>query len=123
MNLYANIRKFVNPSQSKLRQANQSLNKHLEVQQALLKNHTQTIQHAEQTIFEFKRTTEEMTKDRMELLKIIERLKEDHEVREAEMRRMTVYGFHLFDEHHPIHAIVGTKGARVSNHAPEDQAR
>lgn len=123
MNLYANIPKFVNPTPSKMRQVNRNLNKHLQVQQALITNQCQTIQHAEQTIFEFKKTTEEMAKDRIELLKIIERSKVDQEAREAEMRRLTVYGFPLFDEHHPIHAIVGAEGARVSSHAPEDQAR
>jgi hypothetical protein len=123
MNLYADIPKFANPSPSRLRQANQNLNKHLQVQQALLTNQSQTIRHAEQTIFEFKKTTEEMAQDRMELMKIIERLKVDQEAREAEMRRLTVCGFHLFDEYHPIHAIVGAEGARVNNHEPENQAQ
>lgn len=63
-----------------------------------------------------------MAKDRMELLKIIEGLKADQVVREAEMKHLTVYEFHLFDEH-PIHAILGAEGERVSSHAPEDQAR
>ena len=43
----------------------------------------------------------------------------DQLAREVEMR---VYGFHLFDRHHLIHAIVGAEGAKVSSHATEDQA-
>ena len=123
MVLNANIPpKFVNPTPSKLRQANQSLNKNLQVQQALLTNQSLTIQRAEQTIFHFKKTAEEMAQDRMELLKIIERSKKDQEAQEAEMRCLAVCGFHLFDKHHLIRAIVGAEGARVSSHAPKDQA-
>jgi hypothetical protein len=98
MTLYANIPKFDNPvapSSSKLRQANQTLNTQLQLQQALLTNQTETLRGAQQTILEFKTTTENMAKDRMELLKIIEGLKADHLAREAEMRHLTVYGFHL----------------------------
>jgi hypothetical protein len=78
-----------------VRQANQNLNKQVQVQQTLLTNQHEVIQDAQQTIFEFKKTTEEMAKDRMELLKIIESFKADQVAREAEMRRLTVCGFHL----------------------------
>ena len=85
--------KFTNPP-SRMRQANQNLNKHLQLQQALLTNQTQTLQQAEQMIFEFKKTKEEMAKDWMELLKIIEGLKIDQAAWGTEMRHLTVYGFH-----------------------------
>jgi hypothetical protein len=75
-----------------LRDANQFLNKQLEAQRALFAKQSKTVQDAQQTILEFRRTTEEMAKDRMELLKIIEGLKADQV---AEMRRLTVYRFHL----------------------------
>lgn len=123
MALYANVPKFANPvTSSRLRQANQNLNKQVQVQQAFLTNQSETLQDAEQTILEFKKTTEEMAKDRMELLKIIKDLKADQVAREAEMRHLTVW-ISFIDEHHSIHAVVGAEGARVSSHAPEDQAR
>ena len=120
MNLNANIHKFTNPPPSRMRQANQNLNKHLQVQQDFLTNQSQTLQHAEKTIIEFNKKTEEMAKDRMELLNIIEGFKADQVARDAEMRHLRVNGFHLFDEHHPIHAVVGAEGARDSSRAPED---
>lgn len=99
MNLCANNPKFhpklTNPSPSKLRQANQTLNRHLQVQQDFLTNQSQTLRHAEQTILDFKKTTEDMAKDRRELLKIIEGLKVDVLSREAEMRRLTVNEYHF----------------------------
>lgn len=52
---------------------------------------SKTIQDAQQTISEFKKTTEELAEDRRELLKIIEDLKADQVAREAEIERSTVH--------------------------------
>ena len=78
-----------------MREANQFLNKQLQAQQALLMDQSKTIQDAQQMILDLKKTAEEMANDRRELLMIIEGLKADQAAREAEMRRLTVYRFHL----------------------------
>jgi hypothetical protein len=96
--LYVDIPKFANAaasSSSRVRGVNQLLNRQLQGQQALLMDQSNTIQDAQQTILEFKKTTEEMAEDRRELLKMIEGLKADHVAREAEMGRLMVYRSHL----------------------------
>jgi hypothetical protein len=51
---------------------------------------TKTIQDAQQMILEFKKTTEDMAKERLELLKVVEDLKANQE---AEVARLKVYRF------------------------------
>ena len=84
----------------------------LQAQQELLMTQSKMFHDAQQMMLEFKKTTEEMAKDRVELLKIIEGLKANQVVQEAEMTCLKVY--HLFMmKRHSIY-VLGAEGARIS---------
>ena len=82
------------PSPFRFREANQNLNNQLQAQKALLIIQSQTIQNTQHTLLEFKKVAEEVVKDRVQLLKIIESLTVEKVAQEAEMTRLKVY--HLF---------------------------
>jgi nitrate reductase NapAB chaperone NapD len=70
---------------------NQTLNKQLQAQQALLNTQNETLRDTQQVMLDFKKTTEEMANDRGELLKIIEGMKTNQLTQEAEMTCLKVY--------------------------------
>lgn len=108
------------PPPFSFREANQSLNNQLQAQKALLIIQNQTIQDTQHTLLEFKKVAEEMAKDRVQLLKIIEGLTAEKVAQEAEMTRLKVY--HLFMTKHNVIHVLGAEGAGVIGHTSKDQA-
>ena len=70
-----------------------------QAQQTMLMTQNKTILDAQQMMLEFKKTTEEMGKDRVDLLKIIEGLQANQGAQEAEITRLKVYHLCLRKRH------------------------
>ena len=108
------------PPPFRFREANQNLNNQLQAQKALLIIQSQTIQNTQHTLLEFKKVAEEVAKDRVQSLKIIESLTVEKVAQEAEMTRLKVY--HLFMTKRNVIHVLGAEGAGVSGHTSKNQA-
>ena len=91
-----------------------------QAQQTIFISQNKTILDAQQMMLEFKETTEEMAKDRVELLNIIEGLKANQEAQEAEMTRLKV--FHLCMIKHNLIHVLGAEGVGGCSCISNDQA-